>query len=99
MVTNHFLCCRFTLSRAGEACKSVIKHLSSNSPGPGFNPKLNNKLFTLSIVTIPKLVTVILYYTTRKKTSTGGYHLTIPENYFKWILTYISFDAFVFQES
>lgn len=80
------------------AGRSVVTHFSSNSQGPGFNPKHNNKLFTFSVVTIPKIIKVILYHTAGK-TSTGGYHLTIPENYFKWILTYISFDAFVFQES
>lgn len=48
----------------------------------------------LLIVTILKLIMIILYI----KEAKIGYNLTVPVNYFKWILTYALFGAFLSQE-
>lgn len=44
-----------------------------------------------------KLIMMILYHTAQKEPHPEC-HLTVPTSYFKWILTYNFFNAFIFQE-
>lgn len=51
------------------------------------------------LVTLFKLILIIFYYTAGQKPNFGDYHLTILENYFKWLFKHTFFDISVFQES